>query len=337
MAEAHARPELEQPGGLRRRDRLRRRFRAARPRARAAGLPDGLGRRDQQQPLRVGGQCLRPDAGSVSSIRPVSGPRSGSPNPPASSAGVSPRGSSSSASGLPRVSATIRSRTRSSSRPGTADGEQRAGVARRRALRRAAPAGRRARRASLGSRTANTIAIRSASSRRATNASACAEAWSSHWASSITQSERALLGRLGQQAQHRERHQEAIRRDRRLQAERHLQRVPLRRRQVRPARRAAARTADAVRRTRAPSRPARPRRARRDTRTRLLGDVLEQRGLADPRLAAQHQHRALPHADALQQPFQRGALVAAVAHHRDRNPTGSSRRSMRPGGGRSGR
>ena len=42
---------------------------------------------------------------------------SDSPNPPASSAGVRPLGSSSNASGLPRVSATIRSRTRSSSGP----------------------------------------------------------------------------------------------------------------------------------------------------------------------------------------------------------------------------
>ena len=39
--------------------------------------------------------------GKLSSIRPVSGAAPGSPNPPASSAGLSPRGSSSSASGLP--------------------------------------------------------------------------------------------------------------------------------------------------------------------------------------------------------------------------------------------
>ena len=54
-------------------------------------------------------------------MRLASGRASGRPNPPASSAGVNPRGSSSSASGLPRVSATIRSRTRSSSRPGTTE------------------------------------------------------------------------------------------------------------------------------------------------------------------------------------------------------------------------
>ena len=43
------------------------------------------------------------------------------PNPPASCVTVSPRGSSNSASGLPRVSATMRSRTRSSSRNGAAE------------------------------------------------------------------------------------------------------------------------------------------------------------------------------------------------------------------------
>ena len=48
-----------------------------------------------------------------------------------------------------------------------------------------------------------------------------------------------------------------------------------------PSRRASARTGDAVPRKPAPSRPARPRRARRDSR-RPRGDVLQQGGLADP-------------------------------------------------------
>jgi hypothetical protein len=43
---------------------------------------------------------------------------SGRSNPPARSARVRPRGSSSSASGLPRVSATMRSSMRASRRPG---------------------------------------------------------------------------------------------------------------------------------------------------------------------------------------------------------------------------
>ena len=50
------------------------------------------------------------------------------PNPPASSAADSPRGSSSNASGLPRVSATIRSITRSSTRPAIAKPSTRARV-----------------------------------------------------------------------------------------------------------------------------------------------------------------------------------------------------------------
>ena len=48
---------------------------------------------------------------------------------------------------------------------------------------------------------------------------------------------------------------------------------------------------------------------------RLLGDELQQGGLADARLAAQHQHRALARADALQQPVQRSTLVAAASQH----------------------
>ena len=49
------------------------------------------------------------------------GTAAGRPNPPASCAGVNPRGSSSSASGFPCVSTTTRSSTRSSSRAGSAD------------------------------------------------------------------------------------------------------------------------------------------------------------------------------------------------------------------------
>ena len=94
----------------------------------------------------------------------------GSANPPASSAGVSPRGNSSSASGLPRVSATIRSRTRSSSRPAIAESSSA----------RASPSLRPSTTSSGSPQTlvaaharANTIPTRSASRRRArTQASA---------------------------------------------------------------------------------------------------------------------------------------------------------------------
>jgi hypothetical protein len=46
-----------------------------------------------------------------------------------------------------------------------------------------------------------------------------------------------------------------------------------------------------------------------------LGDVLQQRRLADPRLAAQDLHRALPRADALQLTVQHFALVASTSQH----------------------
>jgi uncharacterized protein YbjT (DUF2867 family) len=47
----------------------------------------------------------------------------------------------------------------------------------------------------------------------------------------------------------------------------------------------------------------------------VLGDVVQQRRLADPRLAAQDLHRALPRADALQLAVQHLALVAAASKH----------------------
>ena len=97
-----------------------------------------------------------------------------------------PRGSSSSASGLPWVSATIRSRTASSIGPGTTvSSNARASAA---SSPRSASSGRPASRCPpLGSRTARMSATDSARSRRATNPIACAVASSSHWKSSATQ------------------------------------------------------------------------------------------------------------------------------------------------------
>ena len=107
-------------------------------------------------------------------------PVPGRPNPLASLAALMPCGSASSASGLPRASAMIRSRTRSSSRPGTTV------ASRARASLTGEPFElqlRQARQLALiaGSRAAKTTASGSASSRRATNPSTCAEAPSSHW------------------------------------------------------------------------------------------------------------------------------------------------------------
>jgi hypothetical protein len=79
-------------------------------------LAHRLGRGHEQQPLGVQRERLEPPLEALL-YSPRKGTLSGRPKPPASSAAPSPRGSSNGASGLPRVSATIRSRTRSSSGP----------------------------------------------------------------------------------------------------------------------------------------------------------------------------------------------------------------------------
>ena len=107
MAEPHAGAELAQPC-------LGRRRRGRRPDAlllgRApdeGGLPQRLRRRDEQQPPGVLGQRREPPA-ELSSI-PFDEPEIAPVPNPASSVALRPRGSSTSASGLPRVSATMRS------------------------------------------------------------------------------------------------------------------------------------------------------------------------------------------------------------------------------------
>ena len=120
------------------------------------------------------------------SIRLASGRASGSPYPPASSAGFSPRGSSSSASGLPPASPRIRACTRSSSGPGiVASSSWRASSAASPSITSSGNPSSTC--SSPGSRSANTNPTRSANSRRATNASVCADTRSSHCASSTTQ------------------------------------------------------------------------------------------------------------------------------------------------------
>ena len=95
--------------------------------------------------------------------------------------------------------------------------------------------------------------------------------------------QRTLLGHLGQQAEHGQADQEAIRARPGAQAEHGPQRVALRRRQPRRAGRAAARTAGAGPRTPAPSRTPRPT-ARTTVRSGADSDqVLEQRRLARSR------------------------------------------------------
>ena len=193
---------------------------------RAAGAAD---RRPARPPRRAAG-VARPRGGSRvagrSSSRSVfeRSRASGSANPPASCVGVSPRGSSSSASGFPRVSAMILSRTRSSNANCTDElSSARASPSTRPCTSRSGTC----RSSSPGSRAANTSPTGSASSRRATNASVSAEVWSSHCASSTTHSRGRSLGHFGHQAEHGEADQETIRRRPRGQAEDDPERVTL--------------------------------------------------------------------------------------------------------------
>ena len=128
MTEAHLRADVQQPGA--RRAAERRAPTPSRSAARhiSAGSPTRLRRRDEQQQPRLGRAAPRAAAGSSPRSGPGAASSPGRPNPPGSCAADSPRGSSSSASGLPRVSATMRSRTRSSSRPGDDGRQQGAGV-----------------------------------------------------------------------------------------------------------------------------------------------------------------------------------------------------------------
>ncbi len=122
--------------------------------------------------------------------------------------------------------------------------------------------------------------------------------------------ERTLLGRLGQQTQDRERDEEAIRCRAVVQPERRPQRVTLRAWQ--PVELAEHRRAQLMQ---PGERELHLRLNARDpgdaTLRGPLGDVLQQRRLADPRLAAQHLHRALPRPDALQLAVQCLALDAS--------------------------
>ena len=116
MAEAHARADLEQVRPRGRACRLRQDAELARPLARPAA-----GHRWDRPPREAAGVASPRECSSrrrkLSSMLLESGNPPGSPKPPASSAGDNSRSSSSKASGLPRVSATIWSRTRASSGP----------------------------------------------------------------------------------------------------------------------------------------------------------------------------------------------------------------------------
>jgi hypothetical protein len=124
--------------------------------------------------------------------------------------------------------------------------------------------------------------------------------------------ERLHLGRGGQQAQDRQADEEAIRGAAVLQPERDPQGVSLRAGQclgpVEHGRAQLMQPGEGELHLRLDARDA------GDAALRcLLGDILQQRRLADPRLAAQHLYRAPPRADALQLAVQRLALAAAAS------------------------
>ena len=150
---------------------------------------------------RAGGSSARSGSPTVAS--------SGSAKPPASSAALNPRGSSNSASGLPRVSATMRSRTRSSSRPGTRRVQQRACItvaqAADRALRQPVQLQRVAR---LAHREHQCDRLREQPPRDERQDLRRDPVEPLRVVDQADQ--RPLLGDVGQQAQHRQTHQEAI-------------------------------------------------------------------------------------------------------------------------------
>ena len=268
-----------------------RRGRDAQPRRRpatpATGSPVGSAAATSSSSRVALGQiarCRRSEA--CPPIRPGSGSASGSPKPPASSAGDSRRGSSSRASGFPRVSATIRSRTRSSS----------------------------------GHRTTEASSSRASASRSPRSPAPAARP-----GPGPAPGREHHQHRLGPQPPRHERqrlcrglvqplrvidhaHQRALGRPPRTagsappgrpgtdpvpglaQAERRLERVALRLGQAPAAGPGTARTAGAARRTRSSISGLAPRAARTTRRSAAAcAGVVQQRRLAHPRLAAQHQ------------------------------------------------
>ena len=319
MLEAHAEAEVDQPGGLGGPARVAADAEALR------GAPQQLDVADRARPpppaaaaaCRAASDCAR--CRNVRSIRLASGRASGSPNPPASSAGVSPRGSSSSASGLPRVSATIRSRDALVQPPGRRRRQQRAGV-----------------------RVGEPFdpQLRQPGERVAVGRLAHGEDDRDPLGQQPPGDERehqrggpveplGIVDHAQQRARPRPPRPAGSARRRRPGS------GPGDRRRCRPNATCSASRCGAGRRVE----PVEQRRAQvvqpgeRELHLRLHADgprdaapgsaprdVPEQRRLADPGLAAQHQRRALAEPDALQQPVQRFALAAATLQHR-RNPS----------------
>ena len=248
----------------------RRRSRAARPRATARSTsPTGSAAAVSSSRRVSSGSDWSSPRGSSARCGLPAGRGSGSPKPPASSAGRQPAGQ---LQQRERVAARLGDDPVPHSLvqpPGDRRRQQRARivVAEPPTTSSGRPASSRS---SLGSRTANTNATGSAISRRATNARVCTDARSSHCASSTQADERPLArpprtagssppDRRGSDPERPRPRPNAV-----------PQRIALRARQLAPAARASARTAAAARRTRAPSRTPRPQLARCGTPTPAL-------------------------------------------------------------------
>ncbi len=143
--------------------------------------------------------------------------------------------------------------------------------------------------------------------------------------------QRLLLGHLGQQAEHRQPHQETVRRAPRTQTERDGQRITLRTGKATemPHHRHAQLVQPGERQLHLRLDASSPRDL---TSCRAPHQVLHQRGLADPRLAAQDQHLTLTSPGACHQPIQRLALATpatqpapriAARHHHHRADHGA--------------
>ena len=242
------------------------------------------------------------------SMRLVSGITCGTPKPPASWAGESPRGSSSSASGFPRVSATIRSRTRSSSGPGiTESSRTRASCVGESADEQLRQPGQVAPLAGLAGREHQPDRVRREAARNERQRQRGGAVLPLRVVDHAD--ERALLGGAGEQAEHGDAEQEAVGRRARAQAEGGAQRVALWSRQRVEAveQRCAQLVQAGERQLHLGLDAGRPHDA---AVRRTRHQVLEQRRLADARLAAEHEHLAPAPADGLEQPFECLALAA---------------------------
>ncbi len=205
------------------------RSRAARPRATPAP-----GRRPAPPPPPATAAGYRPGVRrslrrKLSSIRPDSPDASNKPNPPASCAGVNPRGNSNNANGFPRVSATSRSRTRSIQRHPHHRPQQHARVIITQTLDHQLPEscerfGRVARHEQQPDRLRQQPPRHEHQRLRRRPIKPLRVINHTH--------QRPLPGHRRQQAQHRQPHQKPIRRIPRTQPKRHPQRIPLRSRKT---------------------------------------------------------------------------------------------------------